>query len=259
MTKQSLKRRIVTTVSALCLLFLMIAPLPARAGSGLEESTQMLLSVSAGWSEPTAMMVLYERPDTASPWSPVFLSGVKGEQVYVMLGRNGLGWGLGEHGGALSQGPVKQEGDGKAPAGVFRLESAFGYGPEPIGIFLPYKQSTATDRCVDDVSSAHYNSLVDQNLVAKDWSSAEKMLRGDVLYKYGIVVAHNWDAPTPGAGSCIFLHVWRAEGKPTAGCTAMNESTMQEIMMRIDPARNPRLVQLPKSEYQRLRGEWGLP
>jgi L,D-peptidoglycan transpeptidase YkuD (ErfK/YbiS/YcfS/YnhG family) len=36
-------------------------------------------------------------------------------------------------------------------------------------------------------------------------------------YRWGVVVAHNWDQ-IPGRGSCIFLHVWQApnEGRPAA-------------------------------------------
>ena len=38
----------------------------------------------------------------------------------VSVGRNGAAWGLGLH-AAQPQGPQKQEGDGRAPAGVFTL------------------------------------------------------------------------------------------------------------------------------------------
>ena len=64
----------------------------------------------------------------------------------------------------------------------------------------------------------------------------------DGLYRWGIVVGHN-PANQPGAGSCIFIHLWRGPGQPTAGCTAMSEENLPRILAWLDPALDPRLVQ----------------
>ncbi len=85
------------------------------------------------------------------------------------------------------------------------------------------------------------------------------MLRDDRRYELGAVVAHNMNPPLPGAGSCIFLHVWETPETPTSGCTAMALAHMQEIAVWLDATRAPVLVQLPESEYARLRQAWGLP
>ena len=45
-----------------------------------------------------------------------------------MFGKNGLAWGKGIADNLDQRdGPVKHEGDGKAPAGIFKLGTAFGY------------------------------------------------------------------------------------------------------------------------------------
>ena len=84
-------------------------------------------------------------------------------------------------------------------------------------------------------------------------------IRGDQRYALGAVLAHNSEPPVPGAGSCIFLHVWESEGAPTAGCTAMALADMSEIATWLDGRASPVLVQLQMVEYQRLREAWGLP
>ena len=70
------------------------------------------------------------------------------------------------------------------------------------------------------------------------------MRRDDILYKWGVVVDHN-AAAIPGAGSCIFLHIWKSSSAPTAGCTAMPESDLVRLLRWLDPARHPILIQLP--------------
>lgn len=165
-----------------------------------------------------------------------------GEAIPVTLGRNGLAWGLGEH--SSSPPPhfrLKHEGDGCSPAGVFRLPLAFGEAPAPT-CKLRYVPINETLLAVDDPQSCFYNQIVDSAQVVKDWASTEFMQRADGLYRRGIVVAHN-PANQPGAGSCIFMHLWRGEGQPTTGCTAMSEDSLERILAWLDPALEPRLVQ----------------
>jgi D-alanyl-D-alanine dipeptidase len=100
---------------------------------------------------------------------------------------------------------------------------------------------------------------VDRTTVSPDWNSSEHMLRSDDLYRWGVVVDHNADPPRPGAGSCIFLHIWRGPGQPTVGCTAMPQENLESVLGWLDPAKKPLLVQLPESEYQRLKRKWKLP
>jgi D-alanyl-D-alanine dipeptidase len=230
------------------------ATLPAQAATPVPaDSRQMLLSVSAGWAETKATVGRYERVSATEQWKRV------GAPLAASLGQAGLAWGRGLHQGAF-EGPVKKEGDGRSPAGVFRLREATGYAAAaPPGTRLPYRQATAALRCVDDPRSAHYNHLVEEGTVAKDWTSAEDMRRPDDLYRLLVWVGHNDEPVQTGGGSCIFLHFRDTPQAVTAGCTALDEGRMEELLAWLDPAARPVLVQLPDAARRKLGALWGLP
>jgi D-alanyl-D-alanine dipeptidase len=85
------------------------------------------------------------------------------------------------------------------------------------------------------------------------------MRRADDLYRWGILVDHNANPPVAGGGSCIFMHIWRGPGQPTVGCTAMAQADLELLLGWLDPERKPLLVQLPATQYQKLRHRWNLP
>ena len=182
-----------------------------------------------------------------------------GRVIPVVLGKKGMAWGRGLVEFKVAAGKV--EGDNKTPAGIFRLGPAFGYAPRSVArwIKLPYVPLTKNSEGIDDPRSRYYNKLVDRSKIAKvDWRSSEQMLRSDVLYKWGIVVAHN-SAAMPGAGSCIFLHILKNSGAATAGCTAMAERDLVELLRWFDPAKRPVLIQMPRQEYEASRTRFNLP
>jgi L,D-peptidoglycan transpeptidase YkuD (ErfK/YbiS/YcfS/YnhG family) len=240
----------------LTLLVVALAATSATAPAALPvpaDSRQLVLSVSAGWDSTQALLQAYERGSAAAPWAPI------GAPFEASLGRSGLGWGRGLHPGGLL-GPQKREGDGRSPAGVFELRGATGYDAErPAGLRLPYRAATPTLRCVDDARSRFYNQLVDESAVARDWSSAEQMRRGDELYRRVVWVGHN-DAPVePGGGSCIFLHLRPGPDSVTSGCTAFEPDAMERLLRWLDPRARPVLVQLPQAEREARAAAWGLP
>lgn len=249
------------------MLALLLSVILAAPASPIPASTrQLVLVTTPTWSATTGRLMRYERADGA--WRPV------GAPATVNVGRSGLGWGRGLHASTTARRdePTKREGDGRAPAGAFRLTGAFGYADEA-ATGLPYHTSTASSVCVDDPASPFYNRVFDAEATgrAADWTSRETMRRADDLYRLGVTVAHNgptadasWapvagDAPTPGGGSCIFLHIERAPGVPTAGCTSMPAPTLASALAWLSSDADPVLVQLPSSAYRRLRGAWGLP
>jgi D-alanyl-D-alanine dipeptidase len=227
---------------------------PRPADDPLKDSRQVLLVLTDGWDAVNGTVQRFERSSADGPWQAV------GPAVPVVVGRSGLAWGNGV--ASLSgPGPVKHEGDGKSPAGVFRLSTAFGQTPDkPSGWQWPYRYLADEVECVDDVRSASYNRLTTRSAAARaDWSSSEKMWQ-EPLYKWGVVVDHNTSPRVqPAGGSCIFLHIWRGPGRGTAGCTAMEESALTTTIAWLAPKRAPLLVQLPRTEYERLRSAWRLP
>jgi D-alanyl-D-alanine dipeptidase len=207
---------------------------------------------TANFAAKAGTLARYERDDASDSWRRI------GEEIPVVVGRSGMGWGRGLH-PAQSGGPSKREGDGRAPAGVFRLSGTFGYAESAPGR-LPYTPLTDTVECVDDPRSKRYNVIVDTSGITNpDWSSFEKMRRDDDLYRLGVVVDHNAFPATAGAGSCVFLHVWRGPQDGTAGCTAMDAEAMAQVAGWLDARARPVLVQLPAHEYDRLREAWRLP
>ena len=225
--------------------------LPVMASPIPQDSAQMLLVTSSDWRSTTATLQRYERK--GGSWQPV------GESWPVALGKGGLGWGEGL--APVAEGPRKQEGDGRAPAGVYRIGESYGYSPRPpAGTQVAYRPVSSQDRCVDDVKAPQYNQIVTVGPSQPvTWSSAEQMRRDDELYRWVIVVGHNSNPPIPGKGSCIFLHVWAGPTSPTAGCTAMAKNNLEQLLAWLRPESRPVLVQLPESSYRSLRPGWGLP
>ena len=167
----------------------------------------------------------------------------------VNIGKNGLGWGLGEV--QLHQKnfePSKKEGDKKAPAGIFKLTEVFGYS-HTSNFKLPYLYADKELICVDDVNSNFYNQIIMSN---GDEKSFEYMQRKDHQYKYGITVKHNAQA-LKGKGSCIFLHIQKYQGAGTAGCTSMKENDLNKILIELDKTKNPLLIQIPKSSKEEIK------
>mgnify|MGYP001342056490 CR=1 FL=1 len=223
--------------------------------SPLAGSGQLVLVVAKNWNADQAWLRRFERT-AGGKWRP------QGDAVRVTLGRNGLAWGRGVHGAALGPGPVKVEGDGRSPAGVFTFATAFAYQPEELWkpVHMPMHRVTARTVCVETIDSKSYNRIVEEgDQTPQDWVQTDKMLRPDGLYRYGLLVNNNAPDTEPGAGSCIFFHIWRRPGAPTAGCTAMNTAAIQVILAWLDSTRQPVLVQLPEAELARLAPQWGAP
>lgn len=260
------------TSCLLCLLLVVscYGSSPARPGAiepdGFARSTQMIVVTTSEWSAVEGRLQRYERAAGHGKWRPV------GEPISIVVGKNGLGWGISviatdDAKVRSTSDPVKREGDGKAPAGVFALGTAFGYAAQPLQRSkMPYLYLEPSVECVDDVRSSHYNRVVDSSVVVPDWNSSEHMRNAGESYRWGIIVDHNGIVtgsnnimPVRGGGSCIFLHIWGGSGQGTAGCTAMAQSDLATLLLWLDPVHKPLLVQLPEPTYKRLVTRWMLP
>ena len=210
---------------------------------------QLVVVRGAGWDEFHARAQRFERGQVGGAWRSV------GAAFDVVLGHAGLAWGRGLHGEGAPRGkagPLKREGDGRSPAGVFTLGAAYGRA-ERSALALAYTRASTTLRCVDDPRSAHYNQIVDSAELEQDWSSAEPMRR---YYELAITVEHNHSREAS-AGSCIFLHPWKDPETPVTGCTAMASETLDVLAVWLEPGAV--IVALPASSLMDLRGRWALP
>ena len=235
------------------------APAPAGAKANpWAQSRQMVVVTTAGWDATRGQLRRFER-DAGGAWRE------DGNAVPVVIGRTGAAWGTGLHEvPAGDAGPVKHEGDGRSPAGVFTIEEAFGYAPTA-ATGLRYEALDANDWCVDVDGSPYYNRIVDSSDVgaAAVKDSTEPMRRdlhanGDQRYRLGFVIANN-PRGERGAGSCIFGHLWKSPDSTTAGCTAMAPASMEALLRWLDADRRPVFVLLPAAQYERLQADWKLP
>jgi D-alanyl-D-alanine dipeptidase len=220
----------------------------------LDASEQLVVVTTPSWTSTTGTMRRFERSTPTSDWHSL------DAPVPVVVGRTGIAWGVG-YDEISAEGPNKHEGDGKAPAGVFALDTAFGFAPPDSmqDVKLPYAQLLPTTDCVDDTASIHYNTVVDRAGVPEvDWNSAEHM-REVSQYKIGVIVGYNASPPVKARGSCIFLHIWNGPDSHTAGCTAFDETKLRDVVAWLDPKKRPLLVQLTATNYSALRAEWKLP
>lgn len=222
-------------------------------------TTQLLVVVSDHWDASSGRLYQFTR-STGKPWQAV------GQSSEAVLGRNGSAWGLGLH--PLQSGQQKQEGDGRAPAGLFRLSAAFGALPA-LATQMPYQQMSRFDYCIDVPTSPLYNQTLDVRQYRPEWTagSSEQMRRDlmpkpDAVYLQGLFVEHNFsagEARQTGAGSCIFIHQKASGGRKTAGCTALEPHALQALLQWLNPQASPLYLLLPVTEYRRLQQDWQLP
>ena len=241
----------------------------AHAKPLLHQQQQLITAITADWQSTAATLQLWQR-DAAGHWQ------ADGAPWTGVIGKTGAAWGMGLHGNGVPvrpagvgatgpemertsarSEPLKAEGDQRSPAGAFELGGAFGYA-DVEQAKLAYAAVGPTWRCVDDSASVHYNRVFDSQGIAVDWQSAEHMRRKDASYTLVIETRHN-AAAKAGAGSCIFLHVWRDAQSPTVGCTAMPQERLRWLLGKIDPAQRPAFVLLPRSVYAEMANSWDLP
>ncbi len=184
-------------------------------------STQILLVRESGfWIFSRTTVYTMGKKD--NHWAMVF------EPMKAVIGRNGF-----------AETEAKREGDGKTPSGVYPLTTTFGYN-ESVKTQMPYRQALEDDVWVDDPLADDYNRWAKKSETKA--ASYEMMKRNDELYKYGVVIDYNTDPVVKGNGSAIFLHIWKGEGIPTAGCVAVSEKDIVKIIEWLDPAAAPLMI-----------------
>jgi L,D-peptidoglycan transpeptidase YkuD (ErfK/YbiS/YcfS/YnhG family) len=217
-----------------------VLPAPPAVVKAMEAASipagQLLLVISQGEQSSRATLYVLER--SGNGWTS------RGESIPAMIGRTGF-----------ARPGEKREGDGHTPSGLFPLESVFGYAPS-VQTRMPYRQATARDIWVDDVNSPDYNTW--QRKGESRAKSFEEMKLPDASYRHGVVIGYNRNPIVVGKGSAIFLHVWRGDGRPTAGCVAIDEQALIRIIGWLDPAKQPMILMGNRSDLASLPGLAGL-
>ena len=135
---------------------------------------------------------------------------------------------------AIGRGGVrrdKREGDGATPAGIHRITGLL-YRADRMACPAPWARPIGSrDLWCDDPASPAYNMPVRAPFAARH----ERLFRPDPLYD--VILTTDWNSapPRPGAGSAIFLHIWRWPGYPTEGCIAFAREDLLWIVARIGP------------------------
>ena len=147
----------------------------------------------------------------ASPTEIIFM-----EKAYsCVVGRGGIGIKSGE-------------GDGVTPVGRYPLRS-LRYRPDLLSkpqTYLPTYPITPQDGWCDDPNHFKYNLPIKLPFHA----AHEKLWRYDSLYNLIVDLGFNDNPPIPGLGSAIFMHVKSPTSSPTAGCIALTQPDLLDVL-----------------------------
>lgn len=133
----------------------------------------------------------------------------------------------------------KREGDLKSPSGLFRLGRLFCYD-NSVSTKMPFIQTTADDKWIDDPESPDYNRHIRGATTAKSWENMK--LTSDEYY-YCMVIEYNFYPVVKGMGSAIFLHLSMGENPNAgAGCVIIRQKDMEWLLKWMTPESNPSIL-----------------
>ena len=193
-------------------LVLLLAYTPAQGQNcppPLDAALRLVLVTAASMSTPIATLRLFERNSVQESWR--FLGVIEP----AVVGRAGLGWGVDFWQYAHDGERRKVEGDRRTPTGIYPLTRTFGFSASQRPGYLHIHEDTV---CVDDPSSAAYNTITSRSVVGGKVRGED--MRRIALYRRGIIIDYPTDRRER-AGSCIFFHVWSGPGQGTRGCVAL--------------------------------------
>ena len=127
----------------------------------------------------------------------------------------------------------KREGDLASPEGIWQITSGY-WRPDRLycpDIALPMQPLGPQQGWAEDPDDPAYNGPIRH----PHEYAADRMRRGDPLYDICMVTDHNTRPVVPGAGSAIFVHLWRGPRRPTAGCIAFRRRDLEWILARWQP------------------------
>jgi L,D-peptidoglycan transpeptidase YkuD (ErfK/YbiS/YcfS/YnhG family) len=124
----------------------------------------------------------------------------------------------------------KREGDGKSPAGKWRLEQLY-YRPDKMGrplSLVDCKPIKRNDGWCDATGHRSYN----RHITLPFEPSHENLWRKDRAYDLVTTTNHNTRPRKQAGGSAIFLHVINQGAIGTEGCVALSDKHLRIILGR---------------------------
>jgi L,D-peptidoglycan transpeptidase YkuD (ErfK/YbiS/YcfS/YnhG family) len=203
--------------------------------------------------EKTDQVIIVTAPNRASTAGTLRTYEKRGDSWQIVQGntRAQLGY------GGLVKADARRQGTGTTPIGTFAITSAFGRAKNP-GTTVDYIRVDRNDAWTYNPRvPSTYNIFQSVNKSWKPYGNYVEML-WDYGYQYDYVAVMDFNLPAgpirtkpngvrvtnqPGdlrRGGGIFLHV--DNGKKTAGCIAIDRSVMKEVMVWLDPTKNPVIV-----------------
>ncbi|WP_051652461.1 SH3 domain-containing protein [Clostridium algidicarnis] len=183
-------------------------------------SRQVILVTAKGMGTSYCNIKFYEK--SGEDWKVI-------TETSGRLGSNGLAY--------ISN---RKQSTDKTPAGVLNIISAFGVANNPGSRYFYTK---VTDEMYWDLNSGSstYNRLIYNN----PGGDYEHLASYPNQYKYALVTDYN-NGQVQDKGGAIFLHC-NGNGA-TGGCVSMDETSMREIITRVDPSGNPKILIIPNSD-----------
>ena len=220
----------------------LIAPTSAHAApvllGGITDSKQVVLVTAKSWNATTGTVRTFEKRNKT--WAETHSST-----------KANLGY------GGLVSGNKRKQRTGKTPTGTYAIKWAFGIKPDP-GASLKYTKVDSDDAWTYNPRvPSTYNIFQTSN---KKWLSygnyVERLTTYGKQYNYVAVVDFNLpkgkitqganginrtdESANTARGGGIFLHV--SNGKNTAGCIAVPQKFMKNVLRWLDPKKNPVIV-----------------
>jgi L,D-peptidoglycan transpeptidase YkuD (ErfK/YbiS/YcfS/YnhG family) len=206
-------RRLVGLLCAAFCMTVVVAPPGAAVSSpwfarSVGDASQVISVVGVGGS--SAKMDVYQR--TSAGWQPVAA-------------------GIPTHIGSAGFAPQAKSGYPATPLGVFTLPYAFGTAPNPGG-GLKYVQVGSDHWWNGDDNSPTFNTMQVCRKAQCPFDTTASENLEIPQYKHAVVMGVN-PGRVPGDGAAFFFHT--TDGGPTAGCVAIDDGTLVQIIRWLQP------------------------
>jgi hypothetical protein len=184
----------------------------------IHRATRLMIVTVDKVDDAKAELHTFERASPAERWKP------HSEPQPAVVGTHGIGWGHPYLAFRRGSEPVKEEGDERTPAGIYRIGAMFGFAEDKRPNYI--QLTPGRQFCVEDTSSPYYGQIVSQSSVSE--KTLGQKMASEQQFRRGLFIDY---PPRPAfkAGSCIFVQVWRGEGVATSAHVGLPEESILRL------------------------------